>query len=358
MIRHPVVFLALGLLAVSCVNKPAPASTPQPDPATKAPPYIDTTPAPLEEPVPFSASMSRGVNMGNMLEAPSEGEWGVRIEERYFAMIRARGFDFVRIPIRWNSRADTAAPYTVDPAFFARADQVTEWALAQGLYVILDFHHYEEMMTDPDGHRERYLAIWEQVAEHYKEYPSSVLFELLNEPNSALDPETWNALLLEALSVVRASNPEREVVIGPAWWNSASMIDTLELPADDLHLTATFHYYEPFEFTHQGAEWVSGGDPWLGTTWEETEPQKDAITRQFDAVADWAEQHGRPILLGEFGSYSTADSESRLRWTAFVAREAERRGFAWAYWEFCAGFGVYDPDREAWREDLAEALIP
>jgi endoglucanase len=356
--RLLMICIAIPLLLTSCMDTTASTRQPQPASATEALPDPDTTPAPLEQPVAFSAQMQRGVNLGNMLEAPAEGEWGVRIEERYFGLIRARGFDFVRIPIRWNAHAAESAPYIVDPAFFARVDQVTDWALARGLYVILDFHHYEEMMSDPHGHRERYLAIWEQVAQRYRDYPPTVLFELLNEPNTALDVSIWNDLLVEALDVVRATNPSRNVVVGPTQWNSASMIDTLQLPADDAHLIATFHYYEPFEFTHQGAEWVSGSDAWLGTTWDATAAQQNAITRQFDAVAAWAEQNNLPVLLGEFGAYSKADPAARTLWTGFAAREAERRGFAWAYWEFCAGFGIYDPDLNTWREDLAEVLIP
>jgi endoglucanase len=63
------------------------------------------------------------------------------------------------------------------------------------------------------------------------------------------------------------------------------------------------------------------------------------------------------VLLGEFGAYSEAPQDSRVRWTEFVRREAERHEFAWAYWEFASGFGIYDPDTKVWREDLLKALI-
>ena len=62
--------------------------------------------------------------------------------------------------------------------------------------------------------------------------------------------------------------------------------------------------------------------------------------------------------MGEFGAYSKAPQDSRVRWTSFVAREAELHGFAWSYWEFGSGFGAYDPNAKAWREDLLKALIP
>ncbi len=49
--------------------------------------------------------------------------------------------------------------------------------------------------------------------------------------------------------------------------------------------------------------------------------------------------------------------DSRARWTRFVAREAEAAGFSWAYWEFCAGFGIHDPEKGLWREPLKAALL-
>jgi endoglucanase len=292
-----------------------------------------------------------------MLEAPNEGEWGLTVQEDYFELIKTAGFDFVRLPIRWNTHAEESAPYTINPAFFARVDEVVSWAVAQGLTVIIDFHHYEEMALDPWGHKDRFLGIWEQVAEHYKDYPPNILFELLNEPNGELSAALWNQYAKEAFAIVRETNPTREVIMGPVSWNAYDWVTTLDVPEDE-HIIVTFHYYLPFEFTHQGAEWVAGSDPWLGTTWDATEGEKAEIIRHFDSVAEWARRRKVRILLGEFGAYSKADTDSRVRWTEYIRREAERRGFAWAYWEFASGFGVYDPDGKVWRQDLLQALIP
>jgi endoglucanase len=294
-----------------------------------------------------------------MLEAPNEGEWGLFVREEYFDLIKDAGFDFVRLPVRWNTHAREAWPFTIEPSFFTRVDRVVNWALERGLTIIVDFHHYEEMMRDPWSHKDRYLGIWKQVAEHYQDYPSNVLFELLNEPNDQLNASLWNQYLAESLALVRETNPLRDVVIGPARWNAYDWVSTLDLPEDE-HLIVTFHYYLPFQFTHQGAEWAGDeAQKWLGTTWEATQPEKTEITRHFDSVAEWAERHDHVrILLGEFGAYSRADMASRVRWTEFVRSEAERQSFAWAYWELAAGFGIYDPEARVWREDLLKALIP
>jgi hypothetical protein len=128
---------------------------------------------------------------------------------------------------------------------------------------------------------------------------------------------------------------------------------------DDSDLVVSFHFYDPFPFTHQGANWL-GADTsgWLGTTWQGTDAERAYIQRSFDFVSAWARIHHVRILLGEFGSYSTADLPSRVRWTSFVARLAEQHGFSWAYWEFAAGFGIYEPRSGLWRSDLLHALIP
>jgi endoglucanase len=281
------------------------------------------------------------------------------VQEEYFGRVKEAGFDFVRLPVRWNTHAEQEAPYTIDPAFFERVDQVVEWAMARDLTIIIDFHHYEEMMWDPWSNKERYLGIWKQVAEHYKDHPSSVLFELLNEPNDQLNAQLWNQYIVESLAVVRETNPTRDVVIGAANWNSHEWLSTLDVP-DDEHLIVTFHYYSPFEFTHQGAEWAGEeAQKWLGTTWDATDAEKAEVSANFDLVAVWAARHGNVrILLGEFGAYERAPQDSRLRWTEFVRGEAERHGFAWAYWEMASGFGAYDPVSHQWREDLLRALIP
>jgi endoglucanase len=72
----------------------------------------------------------------------------------------------------------------------------------------------------------------------------------------------------------------------------------------------------------------------------------------------WGDTNNRPIFMGEFGAYSKADMEFRTTWTSYMARAAEERGFSWAYWEFCSGFGVYDQAAQNWVEPIYKALIP
>jgi aryl-phospho-beta-D-glucosidase BglC (GH1 family) len=312
---------------------------------------------------PFFAQLApplgRGINLGNALEAPNEGEWGVTLEESYFQAIKEAGFDSIRLPVRWSAHAAHTAPCKIEPEFFARVDWAVEQALSRGLKVVLNVHHYSEMDERPDEHQARFIALWEQIAAHYKDRPASLWFELLNEPHDKLTAGKWNKILLEALAAVRKTNPQRTVVVGPVAWNSIQELKSLELPKDDRNLIVTVHYYGPFTFTHQGAHWLDAKSrPPAGVKWLGTEAERAAIAAELDTAALWGLKHKRPIYLGEFGAYNRADLESRVRWTKFIAEEAARRKIGSAYWEFCSGFGAYDPVRKAWIEPLRDALVP
>jgi endoglucanase len=184
------------------------------------------------------------------------------------------------------------------------------------------------------------------------------VFELLNEPHTKLIDKKWNDTIPVVLEAIRSSNPNRPVIVGPPFWNAIWALDKLTLPADP-HLIVTVHYYDPFKFTHQGAPWSSPDVRDLkGIKWEGTDAELKDLRGKFDKVAAWAKKHDRPVYLGEFGAFEKADLDSRAKWTASVAREAEARGFSWAYWEFGAGFGVYDRTAKAWRDPLLKALVP
>ena len=134
---------------------------------------------------------------------------------------------------------------------------------------------------------------------------------------------------------------------------------SLRLPEDDRRLIATFHYYSPFHFTHQGAEWVEKSNEWKGQTWTGTPGQIKALKHDFAKAAEWGAEHNRPIYLGEFGAAARGlPMSSRVTWTSSVAREAERLGFSWSYWEFAAGFGAFDKEAGRWRGPLKDALVP
>jgi endoglucanase len=300
--------------------------------------------------------LGRGINYGNMLESPREGDWGTRYRDDYPQLVKSAGFDSVRIPVRWSSRTSATPPWSIEPAFLRRVEQVVNQSLASGLKVVLNVHHFDELHANPAGERDRFLAIWRQVATHFRGADERLFFELLNEPHDQLTAEHWNPLLAEALQEVRRLHPTRWVIIGPDEWNGIDRLAQLQLPPDDRRLIVTVHYYLPFPFTHQGASWVDSSPP-VGTTWTGTPDERAEMRQHFQAAQNWARTHDRPLYVGEFGAYSRADMPSRAQWTRHVRTECEQSRFGWAYWELSSGFGAFDPEANQWRGELLGALL-
>lgn len=278
-----------------------------------------------------------------------------RFKDRHFDAIKAAGFSTLRVNLQAFSHMD--ADNRLDPRWLATLDRVVSSAQRRGLAVILDEHNYNECGKDPVGCRPKLLAFWRQIGDRYRDAPPSVLFELLNEPNTGLTPEAWNALLGEALATVRRSNPTRTVVVGPAFWNNISNLQFLKLPAQDRNIIVTVHYYLPMEFTHQGAAWNPDTAKLSGVTWG-SDADRARLDRDLDLVQEWSRANRRPILLGEFGAYDAGEMASRVRYTAAVARGAEARGWAWTYWQFDSDFIAYDMARDDWVRPILDALVP
>lgn len=298
--------------------------------------------------------MGRGVNIlgyDPLWSDPAKA----RFQPRHFRAIRDGGFQTVRINLQAFAHMDGENRF--DPAWLSTLDLMVKSALDAGLTVILDEHDYNLCGEDATACEPRLTAFWRQIGERFRNAPDRVLFEILNEPNHQLDEAAWNRLLGLELAEIRRTNPRRNVIVGPAFWNSEDHLDALKLPDDDRHIIVTFHYYQPMQFTHQGASWNPQTAQMSGVHWGAA-AERERLSRDFDRVADWSRTHDRPILLGEFGAYDTGDMPSRVAYTDAVARAAEARGFAWCYWQFNSNFIAWDMKRDGWVQPIHNALVP
>lgn len=305
--------------------------------------------------------LGRGINYGNMFEAPSETAWGNPWKPEYAKLIAGLGFNHVRIPIRWEpaARSSATAPYTINATFLNRIKQVVDSALNNKLLAIINMHHHDALFENPDGQKDRFLAQWQQISAYFKDYPDSLVFEILNEPNGNITAEKWNVFAADALATIREDNPDRIVLIATPEWGGLGGLPYLQLP-DDENIILTVHYYNPFQFTHQGAGWVGDGtvaNEWLGTKWNDSETERKVVQQEFAPLTAFEKLHKIPVHIGEFGSYSKADMVSRKKWTTYISRYLDSLNWSWAYWEFSAGFGIYNPSTQKFNTELVDALL-
>ncbi len=300
--------------------------------------------------------MRRGVNLGNALEAPAEGAWGYTIAAEHLAAIAAAGFDGVRLPVRWDAHAGAGPPYAIAPALLSRVAEIVVQALESGLQVQLDVHHFNDLIDAPEAQRARFLAIWRQIADLFRGAPSGLIFELLNEPNGPkLSSRDLTALQAEALAIIRPVHPDRLVVLGGPNWNSIDGLRGWTPPADS-HAALTVHYYEPYAFTHQNAEWLGEDAPRFPRAWGSPDDIA-ALSRHAAQAADWARQHGLALQLGEFGANARVPLAQRAAWTGATRQAFEAVGAAWCVWDFAGAFPIWDRAADRWIEPMRRALL-
>ena len=318
--------------------------------------------------------LGRGGNIGNILY--KWDNWDKELEIEEMETMKKAGLVGIRINTRpflhmnkdpeytfsWSeangysedSLYAKKPPYYISNAFFERLDWTVHEALKRGFTVIIDNHQYRVMGKDPMALREMFIASWEQLADHYKDYPDNVYFGLLNEPNNNLTPYLWNYFLMDVYPIVRRSNPDRTLVIGPGNWNGFSGLEELKLPEEDRNIIVEVHYYSPHKFTHQGVN----GNP-DGVTWSGTPEEKQAVEEDFRKAAEWGKQHNRPLFLGEFGVINKADQESAVKWLKFVVEQMEEYHMSWSMWDLMgSGMGVYDEENRTWIMPRKNAILP
>jgi endoglucanase len=331
----------------------------------------------------------RGANLGNDLEATPGQDWGGHYTPNDLSMMRAEGFDHVRIPAGWHHYTGPGPEFRIRPEFFARVDVLVYAGLRQGLAVLINIHHFDDFTTNPKAQTPRFLAIWRQIAEHYSTAPEGLALELLNEPKDAATTEVINPIFAEAIRQIRQIDRNRTIFVGPGKWNSISELPNLSLPGDDDNLVVTVHNYEPFYFTHQGATWagrdtkVTGilfpGPPptplsvnpelkvnkWVLDWIKAYNTQPTAINpsspQAFDGATEqareWSEYYGRPIHVGEFGCLTFAEPVSRANYYRAFRELAEKAGFGWAMWDWKAGFHYWNAETNKAEPGMHDALF-
>ena len=333
--------------------------------------------------------MGAGWNLGNSLDANSgddshmwieaysartnetyETAWGQPVTTRaLFHMFKEAGFNAIRIPVTWYPHMGTIqlqwenedwhwdksawTGYEVDPGWMARVKEVVDYVIDEGMYCILNVHHDTGAAStawlvagEPEfeAAKPRYQALWQQIAETFKDYDARLLFESYNEMLDPYDswcfasfatPARYDAdvaasayrginqyakLFVETVRASGGNNALRNLVIntygacsGDGTWNShlTDPLAQLELPEAPGHLAVEVHsYWEADKFDAQKAD----------------------IDRLFNNL----DQHivrrlGVPAIIGEWGGGNVSD-EVAARFAGYFSQKAHDAGIAAFMW--------------------------
>ncbi|WP_027165874.1 cellulase family glycosylhydrolase [Mesorhizobium sp. WSM3224] len=340
------------------------------------------------------------------------------------ARLRASGLDFIRLPVDPGPFLAAEAGRRAD--MMAMLSAAVEAARAADLGVIVNVQangatHYwnpERMVSSIEAPEfARYQVFVGEVAGMLADMladmaPARIALEPVNEPPQDCSSEAWPKVQAALLSAARGSARKLPLVVTGGCGSMVrglAALDPAPLAAFE-PILFTFHFYEPYLFSHQGAPWMRepvyhalNNVPWPASAGsldktlasvrarmaEDTErsdeakraayadtekvlkvyfdaqPDRRFIDKYLAQVRDWADSHGiapERIIMGEFGAlrtdarYTAAPNPDRSRYIADVRQSAETFGFPWAFWDLFDGMGMMDDTTRALDPAMIEAL--
>lgn len=292
------------------------------------------------------SQMKRGINLGNTLEPPYEGEWGNPPTQEYmFDMYKKEGFNFVRVPVRWDKHMATTSPFKIDAAWLNRVEQILDWGLSKGLYMVVNSHHdgwIKENYANPVN-QARFDSLWSQVATRFKNKSEKLIFEICNEPVSPMTKAQNDELHQKAIKVIRKTNPTRLIIFQGIDWGGSDALINAAIP-NDPYIIGSFHSYDPYLFGLEGQG-----------TWG-TATDISALRAKFQKVKDWSDKNNIPVFLGEFGSLKTCDYNSRMKHYKTYMELSETFGFAPAAWDDGGSFRIMERSAKTWDIDIKDII--
>lgn len=295
----------------------------------------DTPPTPvnLENVVsPLDAELKAGVNVNGL-----EGVWSFKHAMKYLSKnstyknILSQGFDHIRIPVNfcllYSEETDS-----FDEKKMSKFDKILDFAEAYGLYTFIDFHGWWEFGADYAADSQKFLRIWELVAERYRDRSPYIAFELVNEPPIKTMPVSkLNPLQSKALEVIRKTNPDRLVLFAAPDGNQPWLLKDMVVPEDD-NIAVAVHIYHPGDFTHQGFTWANRE---AGKQVRLNDEMMNELKWNLDETKKFIDKTGLPVFLNEFGlNLKLADKKDIAVYLSTITEFCRENNVPWAFWGY------------------------
>lgn len=328
--------------------------------------------------VPFN----RGVNITGWFQTNSARE--IQFSEytrEDFEQLKSLGVDVIRLPINLHYMTSGAPNYALDSLFLFFLDQVIDWTEELDICLIIDNHTFDVTQPTDTNIDQILIPVWTQMASHFKNRSSKIYYEVLNEPHGITDIR-WNQIQQAVVTAIRTVDQTHTIIVGPANWNSYNNLAAMPVYSDS-NLIYTFHFYDPFIFTHQGTSWTDLGPlvgvpfpyeankmptcpPELLGSWVETSLNNYNTDGTVQRIYNWINiavnfQKARnvPLFCGEFGVYIPYSPDTdRVYWYEEVSKYLEQNNILWTTWDYRGGFGLFEKNsNELFNHDLNVPLL-
>ena len=269
------------------------------------------------------------------------------ITEMDMKTVAGLGMNCVRLP--FNARLIERKPYQYDPAGFHYLDDAVGWAGKYGVRLILDLHaapgsQNQDWHSDSLGkaglwtskeNQKRVCALWEAVADRYKDEGAVAGYDLLNEA-VVQDKDLLNRFYKSVIKAIRSADRRHILFIEGNRW--AQDIDMLEDFADD-HWAYSVHFYEPAEFTFHLNHFLKYPLISKAGRWD-----ADVMRRRMKVYLTQAQARQRPVYVGEFGINAREGVYGEDIYLRDLLKAFNDRGFHWTYWTYKAVKNHMFPD--------------
>jgi endoglucanase len=288
----------------------------------------------------------------------------VELKDADFRLLKKLGFKSIRLPVAFAYFESRGTPLA---KAFARIDEVVRQCNAYGFKLIIDYHAGNLNDSNYLTETPRIINLWQQLAKRYiNQSADNLFFELYNEPPH-MDPQTWKDAIYNIATAVRKIDRNRTLIVGASNFDSIYELSRFVRLADD-NIIYTFHFYEPFFFTHQGAEWIGDQvsttgvsfpyngenfpklNPRAKNTWGETnyyqyqhDGNQQSLKDKLQIVKNWGNKYDVPILCGEYGVYNKyADQDSRCRYIKAMRSTLKALNIPGIMWDYNSNFSIFN----------------
>ncbi|MGM0442942.1 MAG: cellulase family glycosylhydrolase [Fibrobacterota bacterium] len=349
-------------------------------PADPPTPKNLTAPGKVSNPLQDSAwkYIARGVNAADWLEADSFSSFD-KYNGSILDSLAAQGVKSFRLPLdldlyvqnRSEALAEGAEPM-IDSTLYMIIDSFMEWTGENGMGLTIDYHQYDgslNLESASDTHyRTLCSRVWKAVATHIGpgENPH-VLLELTNEPGifEAVPQSQWRSFAEEMIDSIRTADQQRPLIYGVSRWYDIDVLAASE-PLADTGIIYSFHFYEPFIFSHLGTPWNGMGftrnvpypysperwstefsyfgiredlltaeNRWILTQYKKYYQKGNPVDlrNQIVTAMNWAISHNVPIVCNEFGIYpQKTETADRVAYFNDVVGIFEEFRIPWQVW--------------------------